>query len=101
MFKKIGLIFIISAIISCNLHIEKRKYFKGYHIEIAKLQQPIPQKNDSGFPNQKKYNLSKKFDPEQLEAFSKGINETIDNSPENATSTDSKKDSHSKKLNAN
>jgi len=101
MFKKIGLIFIISAIISCNLHIEKRKYFKGYHIEIAKLQQPIPQKNDSGFPNQKKYNLSKKFDPEQLEAFSKGINETIDNSPENATSTDSKKDSHSKKLNTN
>lgn len=99
MFKKIGLLFILSAIISCNFHIEKRKYFKGYHVEIAKSQKPIPQKNDIAFPDQKECNPSKKFDSEPFEASSNGITESVDNLTEYSTLNDFKKDSHTKKLN--
>lgn len=97
MLKKIALLFILSAISSCNFHIEKRKYFKGYHIEIAKSQQSLPQKNDTVFSKKKGYNPSEKLNSKPLESFSKGIynhSRTDDSFKENR-SKDSKKDSHS------
>lgn len=98
MLKKIVLLFILSAIISCNFHIEKRKYFKGYHIEIAKQQQPLPQKNDFDYSNQTETNSPHNFCSETVDYFSKVSKVKKDNSPIDAKSVDSKKYLNVKKL---
>ena len=44
MLKKIFFFVVISLIISCNFHIEKRRYFKGYHVEISKSNYSVKEK---------------------------------------------------------
>ena len=85
MLKKLGLLFILSAIISCNFHIEKRKYFKGYHVEIAKSQKATTENSNTPYFKQTDYNPTQKSISDPLQLYSQGVSS-------NAKITDSSKD---------
>lgn len=49
MVKRLLVIMILAVIVSCNstLHVEKRKYFKGYYVQLNKINHPVPQNGDN------------------------------------------------------
>lgn len=50
MFKKLSLLSLLLVLVSCNFHIEKRRYFKGYYVERSASRHAVPQTNNQEFP---------------------------------------------------
>lgn len=47
MIKRFLILILLFSVVSCNFHIEKRRYFKGYHVEIQKASNNLAKKSET------------------------------------------------------